>query len=113
MRIATFNLENFDDDGSPTLAERIAVMRPALQRINADILCLQEIHSQEGQNGRDLSALETLLAGTRYETGYQQATTLTQAGELYHERNLVTLSRFPITATDIPIALCRKPIWWR
>lgn len=46
-RIATFNLENLDDgvNVSPALAERIQIMRPQLERINADILCLQEVHS--------------------------------------------------------------------
>ncbi len=102
MRIATFNLENLDDDnGNPTLADRIAVMRPALERINADILCLQEVHSQEDQSGRTLSALDALLENTQYASGYHRATTLTQGGDLYHERNLITLSRFGITATDI------------
>lgn len=45
-RIATFNLENLDDKPGqkPTLDERIALMRPQLMRINADILCLQEVH---------------------------------------------------------------------
>ena len=44
LRIATFNLENLDDqpDQRPTLDERIAVMRPQLLRLRADILCLQE-----------------------------------------------------------------------
>ena len=101
MRIATFNLENLDDNGNPTLADRIAVMRSALERINADILCLQEVHSQEDQSGRNLSALDALLDDTQYASGYNRATTLTQGGDLYQERNLITLSRFPITATDI------------
>jgi endonuclease/exonuclease/phosphatase family metal-dependent hydrolase len=45
VRIATFNLENFDDKPNtrPTIEERIALMRPQLLRINADILCLQEV----------------------------------------------------------------------
>jgi hypothetical protein len=43
LRIATFNLENLDDKPGkkPTLTERIAVMRPQLLRLKADILCLQ------------------------------------------------------------------------
>jgi endonuclease/exonuclease/phosphatase family metal-dependent hydrolase len=101
MRIATFNLENLDDEGGPPLADRIAVLRPALERINADILCLQEVHSQRDQGIRNLSALDALLQGTRYESNYERRTTETVGGELYHERNLVTLSRFPITQTDI------------
>jgi endonuclease/exonuclease/phosphatase family metal-dependent hydrolase len=97
MRIATFNLENLDDEAGqePPLATRIAIMRPQLQRIAADVLCLQEVHSQPGAQGRTLAALDTLLAGTSYED-YQRLTTTTTGGELYQERNLVTLSRFPL-----------------
>ena len=53
VRIATFNLENFDDkpNTKPTIEERIALMRPQLLRINADILCLQEVNGQE-QSGQ-------------------------------------------------------------
>ena len=54
LRIATFNVENLDgdsvgDDGAvnhPTLQERAEVLRPQLQRINADVLCLQEVNGQ-------------------------------------------------------------------
>ena len=98
MRIATFNLENLDDSN---LDRRIEVMRPALERVNADILCLQEVHSQDNGGGRELAALDQLLAGTQYENGFHRQTTLTTTGNLYHERNLVTLSRFPITDTAI------------
>ena len=40
FRVATFNLENLDDkpDQQPSLDERIAVMRPQLIRLKADIL---------------------------------------------------------------------------
>jgi hypothetical protein len=49
LRIATFNLENFDDPGPgglPTLATRVALMRPQLERLRADVLLLQEVNSQ-------------------------------------------------------------------
>ena len=97
MRIATFNLENFDDEAGqePSLDTRIAIMRPQLERIAADVLCLQEVHSQDSPQGRTLAALDTLLTGTSYED-YQRLTTTTTGGDLYQERNLVTLSRFPL-----------------
>lgn len=100
LRIATFNLENLDDTPGqrPTLDERIALMRPQLFRLNADILCLQEVNGQEtpGQPRR-LLALERLLADTPY-AGYQQVSTKTEDGRrVYNERNLVILSRFEIT----------------
>jgi endonuclease/exonuclease/phosphatase family metal-dependent hydrolase len=103
LRIATFNLENLDDNPGkkPTLDTRIGVMRPQLLRLRADVLCLQEVNGQEqaGQPRR-LLALQALLADTPY-AGYHLAHTRTTGkGEAYDERNLVILSRFPITATQ-------------
>lgn len=98
LRIATFNLENLDDkpDEKPTLDERIAVMQTQLIRLNADILCLQEVNGQEEQEPRQLLALQKLLAGTPY-ANYHQATTKTADGrQVFDERNLVILSRFEI-----------------
>jgi endonuclease/exonuclease/phosphatase family metal-dependent hydrolase len=97
MRIATFNLENIDDAAGqdPSLATRVAIMGPQLERIAADVLCLQEVHSQPAPQGRSLAALDSLLMGSRYED-YQRLTTTTTSGELYQERNLVILSRFPL-----------------
>jgi len=100
LRIATFNLENFDDKPGqkPTLDERIAVMRPQLVRLNADILCLQEVNGQEEPgHPRRLLALEKLLASTPY-AGYHRVSTMTADGtQVYDERNLVILSRYGIT----------------
>lgn len=102
LRIATFNLENFDDGPNvkPPLAERIQIMRPQLERLAADIICFQEVHSQGPNESRTLAALDQLLSGTAY-AGYNRQTTLTTGGKLYTERNLVTLSRFPIINTQI------------
>ncbi len=99
LRIATFNLENLDDKPrqTPTLEERIAVMRPQLVRLNADILCLQEVNGQEktGQPRR-LLALERLVEGTPY-VEYHTVSTMTADGtQVYDERNLVILSRYEI-----------------
>jgi endonuclease/exonuclease/phosphatase family metal-dependent hydrolase len=101
LRIATFNLENFDGDvpnsKGPTLDERIAVMRPAMRRLRADVVCLQEVNGQEtaGQP-RALLALDKLLDGTQY-AGFSRASTLTKGDNMpYDERNLVVLSRSPI-----------------
>lgn len=99
LRIATFNLENLDDGPGlePTLADRIEIMRPQLERIAADILCLQEINSQGADGARTLSALDELLSGTPY-AGFNRQTTLTTSGQFYDERNIVTLSRFPVVS---------------
>jgi exonuclease III len=80
LRIATFNLENLsltrDDDRDPTLAERIGVLQPALERLQADVLCLQEIHGhRDGEaDPWKLTALDRLLAGTRYRDYHRAAT---------------------------------------
>ncbi|MFH1963994.1 MAG: endonuclease, partial [Acidobacteriota bacterium] len=84
LRIATFNLENLDDgvDVQPPLAERIQIMCPQLERVAADIICLQEIHSQVSAGSRTLAALDQLLSSTPY-AGFNRETTLTTSGQLY------------------------------
>jgi endonuclease/exonuclease/phosphatase family metal-dependent hydrolase len=100
FRIATFNVENLDEvpGEQPTLAERIAVMRPQLTRVRADILCLQEVHSQGPSGARTLAALDALIAGTQYQT-FNRAVTLTTGGSFFDVRNLVILTSFPITSS--------------
>ena len=102
MRIASFNLENFDDDpqSSITLSERIAVMRPQIERLRADVLCLQEVNGQETSNQpRALLALDRLLENTPY-ANFHRVSTLTERDEPYDERNLVILSRFRLLSTS-------------
>lgn len=97
FRIATFNLENLDEtESAPTLADRFPVLRPPLERLRADVLCLQEIHGQERPDQpRQLHALRALLAGTAYEGFYIEHTKTTR-NEAYDVRNLVIVSRYPI-----------------
>src|SRR5574341_2029120 len=98
LRIATFNLENLDDgpDEQPPLAQRIPLLRPALVRLRADVLCLQEVNGQEPPDGpRDLLALKKLIDTTPYQN-YHVANTTIQAGPPFDVRNIVVLSRFPI-----------------
>ncbi|MEO1009790.1 MAG: endonuclease/exonuclease/phosphatase family protein [Bacteroidota bacterium] len=100
MRIATFNIENLDDapvpedrkDKDPSFEQRLSILRPQLQRLKADILCLQEVHGQDMDDGpRELRALKKLLEGTMYE-GYQiQTTHLKGKADVEKFRNLVTL----------------------
>lgn len=115
LRIATFNLENLDDrpDDDPTLGERIAVMRPQLQRLRADVLCLQEVNGQEtpGQP-RQLLALQELISGTDYAGFHLAATETVSTDEAYDQRNLVVLSRFPIAETrQIKHELIERPLY--
>jgi endonuclease/exonuclease/phosphatase family metal-dependent hydrolase len=100
LRLVTFNLENLDDQpgGRPTLADRIKVLQPQLHRLRGDILCLQEVHGQETAGGeRTLGALEQLRQNTPYQD-FHVAHTVTTEGKVYDKRNLVVLSRFPITS---------------
>jgi len=100
LRIATFNVENLDIKRGrfgPTLQDRIKVLRPQLQRLRADILCLQEVHAQDAPEGeRALQALDDLLAETEYAT-LDVGHAVTSSNTLYRYRNLVVVSRFPIT----------------
>ena len=115
VRIATFNLENLDDKpaSQPTLAQRVALMRPQLQRLRADILCLQEVNGQEQGGTRTLAALDALIAGTEYQPFHRVSTT-TVAGPPFDERNLVVLSRFPIaTHSQIKHEITPRPAYRR
>jgi endonuclease/exonuclease/phosphatase family metal-dependent hydrolase len=102
MRLATFNLESLDlpPKASMPLEARAEVLRPALERLDADILCLQEINGQHvaGREDRQLIALDRLLAGTRYANYARAATTGPKGRGAADVHNLVTLSRYPILA---------------
>ncbi len=101
LRIATFNLESLDDTGEPPFAERTAVLRPQLERLQADILCLQEVNAQREAKGepRTLRALDRLLEGTAYADFHR--TTGGEGHKLADRHNLVLLSRWPIAATRL------------
>lgn len=94
LRLASFNLENLD---SP-VELRLSILRPALERLGADVLCLQEVNAQHipGREGRSLRALDELLAGTVYAQYHRTATTAADGAGPADVHNLVTLSRFPI-----------------
>lgn len=99
LRLATFNLENLDDrpgHGLPIEA-RIAALRPRLLRLDADILCLQEVNAQgRKHHERHFEALDALLADTPY-AGFERATTESASGHGgYDVHNLVILGRFPL-----------------
>lgn len=103
VRIATFNLENLHDapDQTPSFETRAAILRPQVERLKADIICFQEIHSQETPDGmRELSALKQLLTGTIYENYELVSTSKPETNEPFSQRNLVIASRFPIIEHD-------------
>lgn len=103
MRIATFNLESLDlPPKSPASIEaRAAVLRPQLMRLDADVLCLQEINGQHipGTSERALLALDQLLSGTRYAAFERVWTKAADGRSAADVHNLVTLSRYPIRAS--------------
>ena len=125
MRIATFNLESLDlpPKAAYTLAQRADVLRPELERLDADIVCLQEVNGQHvpGEDARVLAALDALLAGTPYAACHRAATHGPKSQGVADVHNLVTLSRWPIVATreirhervapiDVTLATATPPV---
>ena len=100
MRLATFNLENLDEPKSgdgPDLAMRVRTLRPQLTRLDADLLCLQEVNAQDVPGGgRVFSALDALLDDTPYADYHRAATTNDKGTKPRDVQNLVILSRWPI-----------------
>ena len=102
MRIATFNLENLGETraGDRALEGRFAALRPQLRRLEADIVCLQEINAPKGTDGRrSLAPLDALLRGTPYEAYDRAATHRPGTNEPADRHNLAILSRHPIVAS--------------
>lgn len=100
LRIATFNLENLDEKRKGvSLDERIAVLRPQLVALRADVLCLQECSAHAARHGiHELRALDRLVEGTPYAS-FERATTKGASGGPSDKHNLVVLSRLPITSS--------------
>jgi len=102
LRIATFNLENLDDTPplhpatEPTFAERVALIRPQLIRLRADILCLQEVFGQGQEEHLSLRALETLLADTPY-IGFNRVSTRKFASPTTTENLVLPVDMIPST----------------
>jgi len=102
MRLATFNLENLDlpPRSKVPIELRAEALRPALARLDADILCLQEVNGQHvpDRPERVLLALDMLLEGTPYADYHRISTSGQEGNGVADVHNLVTLSRFPIRA---------------
>jgi endonuclease/exonuclease/phosphatase family metal-dependent hydrolase len=100
LRIASFNLESLDDKPGqqPDLASRVAILRPQLERLRADVLCLQEVNGQHvpGHGTRRLTALAALLQGTPYQDFEQVVSESALHGPM-DVHNLVILSRYPVS----------------
>lgn len=102
FRLATFNLEHLDwSAGKPErFARRCAALRPVLNALDADILCLQEIDAQKRHKHgpRDYLALDYLLEGGRYADFHRALTRRPETGAPADVHNLAILSRWPIVA---------------
>jgi len=116
LRIATFNLESLDDrpQAGADFADRLAVLRPQLERLRADVLCLQEVNAHAEAKGgtRETAGLDKLIAGTALER-YHRAVSLGRGGVRPADRhNLVILSRLPVIAhRQVWHDLVPPPLW--
>jgi endonuclease/exonuclease/phosphatase family metal-dependent hydrolase len=116
MRLATFNMENLD---LPPRAEhpievRVRALRPMLERLDADVLCLQEVNGQHvpGRSARALVALDHVLAGTPYASFHRAATRSSRGEGVGDVHNLVTLSRYPVLGSEEVRQTLVKPLAW-
>lgn len=104
MRIATFNLESFGlaRRRGASLQTRLRVLRPELERLDADIVCLQEINAQKskGASNRTLVSLHELIEGTRYADYFCAHSVSPDEKRLSEKHNLIVLSRWPIQETE-------------
>ncbi|KUG57366.1 endonuclease [Kocuria rosea subsp. polaris] len=103
FRIATFNLENFDETAPgvrPSLEERIRLMRPQIHRLRADVAVFQEVNGQDRPGAlREVHALRALLEDTGL-AGANLASTRGEDGAVFRERNLVVATPLPIVAVE-------------
>lgn len=103
MRIATFNLENLGGCLSEPddFDRRLDILRPQLERVNADILCVQEVNAERPEPGgdRQLIALDRLLEGTAYNDHHRVSTVHPGSGLPADRHNLAILSRWPIAGS--------------
>jgi len=98
MRIATFNLENLGSTRrhGASFEERAAVLRPQLERLKADVLCLQEVDAPKVASTRRAVDLERLLGSTSY-AGQVLVTSSGLSGTGPADvHNLVVLTRLPV-----------------
>ncbi|MFO1089898.1 MAG: endonuclease/exonuclease/phosphatase family protein [Hyphomicrobiales bacterium] len=114
MRIATFNLENLggDEVTEAELRARLPILRPQLQRLQADILCLQEVNAEKVDGVRALDALDHLLADGLYRDFHRAHSVRPETGRPADRHNLVILSRWPIEAqAQVRHDLVPPPQW--
>lgn len=99
LRIGSFNLENFPGERREERAQRWAILRPQLERLKADVLCLQEVDAEKQAGLRNLDALRELLSETPYRDFHFAFTAGDVPGIPRDKHNLVILSRWPFVGT--------------
>ncbi|HEY8580200.1 MAG TPA: endonuclease/exonuclease/phosphatase family protein [Beijerinckiaceae bacterium] len=103
FRLATFNAENLDfrPEGEPLFRRRLAALRPILERLDADVLCLQEVNAPrpEPQAARGFEPLDRLLEGTPYAERPRATSLRPGSDQPADVHNLAILSRWPIEET--------------
>ncbi len=115
VRLATFNLENLDSGpkASAPVEARFSVLRPQLARLNADVLCFQEVNAQRilSADPRSLDALNQLLADSPYQN-FHRLGTAHDDGSLLDKHNLVIISRWPfLERRQIKEELLEPPLY--
>ena len=101
FRIATFNLENLDwsREHEAEFVHRMAILRPIMNELAADIVCLQEVDAQKPlpREQRRFLALDRLLCDTAYQDYHRAASVRPGTHAPADIHNLVILSRWPIS----------------
>ncbi len=77
---------------------RMAVLRPILNDLAADVICLQEVDAQKSppHGGRRFLALDRLLCDTAYQSYYRMTSVRPGTNAPADVHNLAILSRWPI-----------------
>ncbi|MFI5014877.1 MAG: endonuclease/exonuclease/phosphatase family protein [Hyphomicrobiales bacterium] len=115
-RIATFNLENFGALARDTdfFERRLTRLRDKLQRLDADILCLQEVNAGRAEAAlpRDFSALDALLSGTPYAAFERVSSVRPGSRQPADVHNLVILSRWGVATSRQVFHEFVAPLKW-
>jgi endonuclease/exonuclease/phosphatase family metal-dependent hydrolase len=98
MRIATFNLESLGNthQKGASFEDRAAVLRPQLDRLKADVLCLQEVDAPKVHGTRRAVDLERLLEGTSYAEHFSVVSLGPWGVGPADVHNLAVLTRMPV-----------------
>ncbi|HMB48668.1 MAG TPA: endonuclease/exonuclease/phosphatase family protein [Afifellaceae bacterium] len=104
MRVATFNLENLGSQSGDAdeFRQRLDILHPQLERLAADIICLQEINAERAAPDRErqMASLDLLLEDTQYRDFHMVSTVHPATGHPADRHNLAILSRWPFESSE-------------